>query len=167
MKLFISFNINFSYVSSPTYEDIVQALQTKTDVEIAEQISKLPNDWKVTNSRGKVKTKMDLEWASWGVKKEGGNLVYLEKAILKKYPPPHKNITQFDSMFCGQIKMNNHIWRHRVCNFIFLEELTGPLQQIPYIFIIHQPNHYVTLVVNGEKYYFYDSLLPKSKVRVP
>jgi hypothetical protein len=54
-----------------------------------------------------------------------------------------------------------------VRNFIFLEELTEPLQHLPSIFVLHLPNHYVTLVVDGEKYYFYDSLLPKSKVKVP
>ncbi len=54
-----------------------------------------------------------------------------------------------------------------MCNFIFLEELTEPLQHLPSIFVIHLPNQYVTIVVDGEKYYFYDSLLPKSKVRVP
>jgi hypothetical protein len=72
-------------------------------VEIAAQIFKLPNDWKVTNLRGKVKTKKDLEWASWGVEKEGNSLVYFKKAILEKYSPLHTNITQFDSMLCGQI----------------------------------------------------------------
>jgi Ulp1 family protease len=54
-----------------------------------------------------------------------------------------------------------------VCNFIFLEELTEPLQHLPSIFVIHLPNHYVTLVADGEKYYFHDSLLPKPKVKVP
>ena len=34
------------------------------------------------------------------------------------------------------------------------------------IFVIYLPGHYVTLIVDGEKYYFYDSLEPKSKVRV-
>jgi hypothetical protein len=48
-----------------------------------------------------------------------------------------------------------------------LEELTEPLQHLPSIFVIHLPNHYVTLVVDGEKYYFYDSLLPTSEVKVP
>ena len=88
--MFISFNINFSLVSSPTHEDILQALQTKTDEEIEAQISKLPNDWKVTNPHGKVKTKKNLEYCIWGVEKEADILVYFEKAIHEKYPPPHR-----------------------------------------------------------------------------
>jgi hypothetical protein len=54
-----------------------------------------------------------------------------------------------------------------VCNFIFLEELTQPLQYLPSIFVIYLPNHYVTLVVDGEKYYFYDSLFPPSETKIP
>jgi hypothetical protein len=65
------------------------------------RISKLPNDWKVTNPRGKVKTKKDLEWASWGIEKEGDNLVYFEKAILEKYPPPHKKPLRKSTPCCA------------------------------------------------------------------
>jgi hypothetical protein len=114
-----------------------------------------------------LRTKKDLEFCIWGVEKEGDSIVYFEKAILEKYPPPHKNISQFDSMLVGQIQRDSHIWRHHVLNFIFLEELNEPLQHLPSIFVIYLPNHFVTLVVDGENYYFYDSLEPKSKVRVP
>ena len=72
------------FVSSPKYEDSLQALRTKTDEEIATLISKLPNDWKVTNPRGKVKTKKDLVRYTWGTNKESDNLTYFEAAILKK-----------------------------------------------------------------------------------
>jgi len=165
--LFTSFNIFFSQVSSPTYEDILQALQTKTDEEIAEQISNLPNDWKVTNPHSKVRTKKNLEFCIRGVEKEGDNVLYSEKTILEKYPPPHKKIPRFDSMLIAQIQRDSHIWRHHVLNFIFLEELTELLQHLPSILFIYLPNHYVTLVVDGENYYFYDSLEPKYKVIVP
>jgi hypothetical protein len=37
-----------------------------------------------------LRTKKDLEFCIWGVEKEGDNIVYFEKAILEKYPPPHK-----------------------------------------------------------------------------
>ena len=67
-------------------------------------------------------------------------------------------------MLVGQIQRDSHIWRHHVLNFIFLEEMTGPLQHLPYIFVIYLLNHYVTLVVDGANYCFYDSLEPKSKV---
>ena len=67
-------------------------MQTQTDEEIASQISNLPNDWKVTNPHGKLRTKKDLEFCIWGVEKEGDNVVYFEKDILEKYPPPHKKI---------------------------------------------------------------------------
>jgi len=53
-----------------------------------------------------------------------------------------------------------------VWNFIFLEEVTEALHHLPSISVLHLPNHYVTLVVDGEKYYFHDSLLPKLKVKV-
>jgi hypothetical protein len=39
--------------------------------------------------------------------------------------------SQFDSMLVGQIKMDSHIWRHHVLNFIFLEELTEPFPNYP------------------------------------
>ena len=121
------------------------------DEEIGAQISKLPNDWKVTDPHGKVKTKNNLEYCIWGVENEGDNVVYFVKAILEKYPPPHKTISQFDSMLVSRIKIYSHIWRHHVLNFIFLEKLTKPLQHLPSIFVIYLPNHYVTLVVDGGK----------------
>ena len=78
-----------------------------------------------------------------------------------------KKNARIDSMLVGQLNLDSHIWRHHVLNFIFLEELNEPLQHLPSIFVIYLPNHFVTLVVDGENYYFYDSLEPKSKVRVP
>ena len=61
------------------------------DEEIATQISKLPNEWKVTTSHdSKVKTNKNLEYCTWGIEKEADNLVYFEDAILKMYPPHRK-----------------------------------------------------------------------------
>ena len=120
-------------------------------MEIALQISKLPNDWKVTNPHGKVKTKKNLEYCIWGVEKEGDNVVYFEKAILENILLLTKN-SQLDSMLVGQIQRDSHIWRNYVFNFIFLEELTETLEHPTSIFVIYLPGHYVTLIVDGEKY---------------
>ena len=76
--------------------------------------------------------------------------MYFEKAILEKHPSPHINKSQFDSMLVGQIQRDSHIWRHHVLNFIFLKSLTEPLQHLHCIFVIYLPNHYVTIVVDGE-----------------
>ena len=48
----------------------------------------------------------------------------------------------------------------RVFNSIFEETLTEPLQHPTSIYLIHNEiqKHFVTLVVNRKKFYFYDSL---------
>ena len=127
-------------------------------MEIAALISSLPNDWKVTNAGGKTKTKNDLMRCTYGAEKEADNILYFEVAILNKHPPPQKVVSQFDSMLVEQINVDSRLWRHNVLNFIFLEELTEPLQHPTSVFLIHTSSHFVTLVVDREKYYFYDSL---------
>jgi hypothetical protein len=136
-------------------------LQTKNDEEIAALIISLPNDWKVTNACGKTKTKKDIMRCAYGVQKEADNIVNFQLAILKAYPPAEENVAQFDTMLVGSIEYDRKVWRrHHVFNSIFKETLTEPLQHSTSVYLIYskKENHYVTLVVDRKKFYFYDSL---------
>ena len=76
-------------------------------MEIALQISKLPNDWKVRNPHGKVKTKKSLEYCILGFEKEGDIVVYFEKDTLEKHSPPHKK--NHSSTPCWSVKYKGKV----------------------------------------------------------
>ena len=123
-------------------------------------ISSLPNDWKVTNACGKTRTKRDIMRCTYGVHKEADIILHFQFAILKNYPPAVEKVSQFDTMLVGSIEYDRTIWRHQVLNSIFEENLTEPLQHPTSVYLIHNEiqKHFVTLVVDRKKFYFYDSL---------
>jgi hypothetical protein len=79
---------------------------------------------------------------------------------VKKYPHGEEKVSQFDTMLVGSIEYDRTIWRHHVFNSIFEETLTEPLQHPTSVYLIHNEihKHFVTLVVDRKKFYFYDSL---------
>ena len=123
-------------------------------------ISSLPNDWKVTNACGKTRTKRDIMRCTYGAHKEADNILHFQFAILKNYPPAVEKVSQFDTMLVGSIEYDRTIWRHQVFNSIFEETLTEPLQHPTSVYLIHNEiqKHFVTLVVDRKKFFYYDPL---------
>jgi hypothetical protein len=79
-------------------------------------------------------------------------------AILQKYPPRSRSITQFDTLITSSAYYDGVIWKKAVKNFIFKEVLTSPLCNRTTIFQIYKDSHFTTLLAEDGQYYFYDSI---------
>jgi hypothetical protein len=79
-------------------------------------------------------------------------------AILQKYPPRSRLITQFDTLITGNANFDVVLWKKAVKNFIFKEELPSPLFNRTTIFQIYEDSHFTTLLAEDGQYYFYDSM---------
>ena len=70
-------------------------------MEISTLIKKLPEKWTCKDKSGNVKTKYDLVRCAYGEHKEGESVLAFQVAILQKYPPRSKSVTQFDTLITG------------------------------------------------------------------
>ena len=136
----------------------------------------LPEDWSVTNPRKKQITKRELLQHVDEEMKEGESILDFELAILKKYIPVGRTVTQYDTMLTSMLMpgkqamkdgyIETRMWRKSVKNFIFKQVLTTPLENPITIFCFYDDirKHFTTLVYGIEEIYFYDSLATKTYV---
>ena len=147
-----------SQIPRLTLENIKEAERTCTYDEISTLINKLLEDWIGSDELGNRKSKTDLIRCAWGQHKEAESILGFQVAILKKYPPRSRSITQFDTLITGNAYYDGVIWKKAVKNFIFKEVLPSPLCNRTTIFQIYKDSHFTTLLAEGGQYYFYDSM---------
>jgi hypothetical protein len=147
-----------SQIPRLTLENIKEAERTCAYDEISTLINKLPKDWIGSDEFGNRKSKTDLLRCAWGQHKEAESVLGFQVAILQKYPPRSRSITQFDTLITSNAYYDGVIWKKAVKNFIFKEVLTSPLCNRTTIFQIYKDSHFTTLLAEDGQYYFYDSI---------
>ena len=153
-----------SQISWLTLEDIQEAERTRTYMEISTLIKKLPEKWTCKDKSGNVKRKYDLVRCAYGEHKEGESVLAFQVAILQKYPPRSKSVTQFDTLITGNCYSDGQIWKKAVKNFIFKQVLPSPLCNKTTIFQLYKDSHYTVLLVEDDQYYFYDSFKKNAEI---
>ena len=90
---------------------------------------------------------------------KGGEIILgFKVAILKKYPPSSRSVTQIDFLLPTNLVLDMRIRRRGVKNFIFKEVLPSPLCNPITILQIYEYSHFTILLVENDRYYYYDSL---------
>jgi hypothetical protein len=107
-----------------TLENIKDAERTCAYDEISTMIDKLPKDWIGSDEFGNRKSKTDLIRCVWGQHKEAESVLGFQVAILQKYPPRSRSITQFNTLITSNAYYDGVTWKKAVKNFIFKEVLT-------------------------------------------
>jgi hypothetical protein len=104
-----------------TLENIQEAERTCTYKEISTLLHKLPEDWIGSDAFGNKKSKTDFIRCAWAHHKEAESVLGFQVAILQKYPPSSRSITQFDTLITANAYYDGVIWKKCVKNFIFKE----------------------------------------------
>ena len=117
----------------------------------------MPEGWIATKVRGNIVTKRQLEIANWGAYKDGHIVLKFQQTIMSIRQYTH-TLTQYDTLLAQSIVDQNNVWTRQVTNPLTEERLQHPLQNDITIMQIYNAQHYTTLIIDNDRYYYYDGL---------